>query len=151
MSLTAGTTVRQGLVRGGKGVTLRRLHLRLDRKQMLACVMLLCWQHQYCSSGYFASRPLASIHVSASHCCAGNKADLEGSRAVTAEEATAYANENGLFFMETSAKTAANVNELFTEIARKLPKAEAPRQQQPGIVLDTQPQPQAARKVSSCC
>jgi GTPase SAR1 family protein len=57
--------------------------------------------------------------------------------------------------METSAKTAANVNELFSEIARKLPKAEAaPRQQQqqqPGIVLDAQqPQP-GARKVSSCC
>eukprot|EP00878_Enallax_costatus_P039493 GHUV01045257.1.p2 GENE.GHUV01045257.1~~GHUV01045257.1.p2 ORF type:complete len:120 (-),score=39.06 GHUV01045257.1:362-721(-) len=82
---------------------------------------------------------------------AGNKADLESSRAVSAEEATTYANENGLFFMETSAKTAANVNELFTEIARKLPKAEAPRQQQPGIVLDAQPQPQAARKISSCC
>ncbi len=27
--------------------------------------------------------------------------------------------ENGLFFMETSAKTAANVNELFTDIARR--------------------------------
>jgi len=34
------------------------------------------------------------------------------------------------------------------EIARKLPKAEAPRQQQPGIVLDTQPQP-AARKAAA--
>lgn len=87
-------------------------------------------------------------------CCrcwlAGNKADLESARAVTVEEATAYATENGLFFMETSAKTAANVNELFSEIARKLPKAEAPRQQQPGIVLDTAPQPAAAKK-SSCC
>jgi Ras-related protein Rab-5C len=82
---------------------------------------------------------------------AGNKADLETARAVTVDEATAYANENGLFFMETSAKTAANVNELFSEIARKLPKAEAPRQQQPGIVLDTAPQPQAAKKISSCC
>jgi hypothetical protein len=27
--------------------------------------------------------------------------------------------ENGLFFLETSAKTAANVNELFTDIARR--------------------------------
>eukprot|EP00882_Tetradesmus_deserticola_P000741 GHRQ01000809.1.p1 GENE.GHRQ01000809.1~~GHRQ01000809.1.p1 ORF type:complete len:198 (+),score=67.11 GHRQ01000809.1:137-730(+) len=81
---------------------------------------------------------------------AGNKADLESARAVTVDEATAYATENGLFFMETSAKTAANVNELFSEIARKLPKAEAPRQQQPGIVLDTAQQPQAAKK-SSCC
>lgn len=90
-------------------------------------------------------------------CTAGNKADLEASRAVSTEEATAYATENGLFFMETSAKTAANVNEVFTEIARKLPKAEAPRPggvgaaSQPGIVLDAAPAPAAARRVGSCC
>jgi Ras-related protein Rab-5C len=71
---------------------------------------------------------------------------------VTTEEATAYAAENGLFYMETSAKTAANVTELFTEIARKLPKAEAaPRPAQPGIVLDNTQQQQQPRKVSSCC
>jgi hypothetical protein len=40
------------------------------------------------------------------------------------QEAQAYSDENGLFFMETSAKTAVNVNELFYEIARKLPKAQ---------------------------
>lgn len=32
------------------------------------------------------------------------------------QEGQAYAEENGLFFMETSAKTAQNVNELFYEI-----------------------------------
>lgn len=32
------------------------------------------------------------------------------------QEGQTYAQENGLFFMETSAKTAANVNELFHEI-----------------------------------
>ncbi|KAL8166700.1 hypothetical protein V2J09_008199 [Rumex salicifolius] len=47
---------------------------------------------------------------------AGNKADLEEKRIVSAEEARSYAEENGLFFMETSAKTALNVNDLFHEI-----------------------------------
>jgi Ras-related protein Rab-5C len=66
-----------------------------------------------------------------------------------AEEAQAYANENGLHFLETSAKTAANVNELFSEIARKLPKADAPRPPQGGIVLDSAPAP--APKKNACC
>ena len=43
---------------------------------------------------------------------AGNKADLADSRAVTKEEASAYAEENGLAFCETSAKTNVNVLEV---------------------------------------
>jgi len=57
---------------------------------------------------------------------------------VEAEEAQAYADENGLFFMETSAKTAANVNDLFYEIARKLPKANPAAAPPAGVVLNTQ-------------
>jgi Ras-related protein Rab-5C len=82
----------------------------------------------------------------------GNKADLETQRAVPTEEASAYAAENGLFFLETSAKTAANVNELFTDIAQKLPKVEPASAQPPagGVVL-TNATPAAARPRSSCC
>lgn len=47
---------------------------------------------------------------------AGNKADLTNKRMVEAEEAQSYAEENGLLFMETSAKTAVNVNEIFLAI-----------------------------------
>merc|ERR1711934_1299199 len=41
---------------------------------------------------------------------AGNKNDLASKRKVTPEEAQTYADDNSIFFMETSAKTAANVN-----------------------------------------
>ncbi|GBG88422.1 hypothetical protein CBR_g47121 [Chara braunii] len=52
----------------------------------------------------------------------GNKADLRVDRAVNVEEAQAYADQNGMFFIETSAKTADNINELFESIARRLPR-----------------------------
>ncbi|XP_028931660.1 ras-related protein Rab-5C [Ornithorhynchus anatinus] len=55
---------------------------------------------------------------------AGNKADLANKRAVDFQEAQAYADDNSLLFMETSAKTAMNVNEIFMAIAKKLPKNE---------------------------
>ncbi|KAA8593099.1 hypothetical protein FQN60_018554, partial [Etheostoma spectabile] len=47
---------------------------------------------------------------------AGNKADLAERRLVEYEEAQTYAEDTGLLFMETSAKTAMNVNELFLAI-----------------------------------
>ena len=47
----------------------------------------------------------------------GNKIDLApSSRAVSTEEAQAYATECSLLFMEASAKTGDNVVECFTEI-----------------------------------
>ncbi|XP_053326710.1 ras-related protein Rab-5B-like [Spea bombifrons] len=56
---------------------------------------------------------------------AGNKFDLAEKRMVEFEEAQAYAEDTGLLFMETSAKTAMNVNELFLAIAKKMPKSDA--------------------------
>uniref|UniRef100_M0RDE4 small monomeric GTPase n=1 Tax=Rattus norvegicus TaxID=10116 RepID=M0RDE4_RAT len=56
---------------------------------------------------------------------AGNKADLASKRAMEFQEAQAYADDNSLLFMETSAKTAMNVNEIFMAIAKKLPKNES--------------------------
>jgi Ras-related protein Rab-5C len=55
---------------------------------------------------------------------AGNKSDLEAKRKVQTEEVLAYAQDGGndIIYMETSAKTATNVRNLFVEIAKKLPK-----------------------------
>jgi GTPase SAR1 family protein len=55
---------------------------------------------------------------------AGNKADLANKRQVEVVDAQTYADENGLIFMETSAKTAMNVNDIFMAIAKKLPKTQ---------------------------
>lgn len=42
----------------------------------------------------------------------GNKCDLAHRRAVSTEEGEQFANEHGLVFMEASAKTAQNVEEV---------------------------------------
>lgn len=50
----------------------------------------------------------------------GNKCDLEAQRDVTYDEAKLFAEENGLMFIEASAKTGANVEEAFLETAKKI-------------------------------
>lgn len=53
---------------------------------------------------------------------AGNKSDMKDQRKVETSEAQAYCEDNGILFMETSAKTAENVKAIFEAIARKLPR-----------------------------
>jgi small GTP-binding protein len=50
----------------------------------------------------------------------GNKCDLEEKRAVSYEEAKAFADERGMPFIETSAKDDQGVEEAFVELARQI-------------------------------
>lgn len=83
---------------------------------------------------------------------AGNKTDLENLRAVQYDEGKIFADENNLLFMETSAKAAVNVAEIFTAIAKKLPKtdpaASSPNQQQRGVHLRGDEAPPSS---TGCC
>ncbi|XP_019405968.1 PREDICTED: ras-related protein Rab-5C [Crocodylus porosus] len=71
---------------------------------------------------------------------------------ITNTDAQTYADDNSLLFMETSAKTAMNVNEIFMAIAKKLPKNEP--QNVPGAPgrnrgVDLQENSQPSK--SQCC
>lgn len=85
---------------------------------------------------------------------AGNKADLANKRTVEFQEAQDYADENGLLFMETSAKTALNVNEIFMAIAKKLPKSDpqsglgTPGRHRPGVDLS---ESASQSRMGQCC
>jgi Ras-related protein Rab-2A len=50
----------------------------------------------------------------------GNKSDLSHKRAVSTEEGEQFAKEHGLIFLETSARTALNVEEAFINTAREI-------------------------------
>ncbi|KAH0626232.1 hypothetical protein JD844_001077 [Phrynosoma platyrhinos] len=50
----------------------------------------------------------------------GNKSDLEDRRAVQKEEGEAFAREHGMVFLETSARTATNVEEAFLSTAKAI-------------------------------
>jgi len=72
----------------------------------------------------------------------GNKLDLAANlRQVTQEEAQKYAEEESLMWGEASAKTGENVQNIFAEIAKKLPLNAAPAAAgaRPGAVRPGQP------------
>jgi len=83
---------------------------------------------------------------------AGNKSDLCDApenahlREVSTAEAAAYAAEIGASFLETSAKTKSNVNEIFEQISQNLPAYEPPQNYQNTLKLQA-----GKSQGGSCC
>lgn len=59
----------------------------------------------------------------------GNKADLEDERQVSTEDAEAFAAEQGMMYIETSAKTGHNVKEIMQNVAQRLPEGAGVREE----------------------
>jgi Ras-related protein Rab-11B len=93
----------------------------------------------------------------------GNKSDLRHLRAVPTEEAKAYAERNGLSFIETSALDSTNVEQAFTNILTEIYRIVSQKQldQQPSKpnkngpgnnVVDIKvPQSTIGKDKSKCC
>jgi len=80
---------------------------------------------------------------------AGNKSDLSQQRRVDAEEAKEYAASVNAFYVETSAKTDTGVNEIFNEVAKRVPK-KAPEPKKDVVAL-APAAPGTASAKKGCC
>ncbi|XP_043812246.1 ras-related protein RHN1 isoform X2 [Manihot esculenta] len=76
-----------------------------------------------------------------------NKSDLDSKREVQNEEGEQSAQENGMFFIETSAKNAYNINELFYEIGKRLARTHSPKPT--GVNLNNETQSRTRKLL--CC
>ena len=79
---------------------------------------------------------------------AGNKCDLNKFRAIDFKEAKCYAEENELIFMETSATSAKNINEIFMAIGQNLIKNNTQKTRDDSLKLREHPE---QRPPGPCC
>ncbi|OMJ87924.1 hypothetical protein SteCoe_10248 [Stentor coeruleus] len=85
-----------------------------------------------------------------------NKVDLDSQRVVSREEAEKFAKENKLIYLETSAKTAYNVNETFLrtgkEVLMKIVNGEIdPLTNNAGIKVGGESQKSGSLNKATCC
>lgn len=86
----------------------------------------------------------------------GNKSDLEHRRAVSTKEGEVFAQENGLVFLETSAKSAANVETAFIRTAENIYSkikegVYDPSREGNGVKLGVMAAAPKSQKKSGCC
>ena len=82
----------------------------------------------------------------------GNKCDMENERKVTKEQGKDFADQYGMKFFETSAKTAVNVNEAFIEMTKEVMKnsSKKPTPKSNNVNI-TAPQGQSINSGKGCC
>ncbi|TXG58425.1 hypothetical protein EZV62_016254 [Acer yangbiense] len=98
---------------------------------------------------YSTNQDCVKMHV-------GNKVDRESERAVSREEGIALAKEHGCMFLECSAKTGENVEQIFEQFALKIMEVSKQKPEPPPTEGSTvvQPKPQgytAPPGVGVCC
>ncbi|KAI9728580.1 MAG: Ras- protein Rab-6B [Cirrosporium novae-zelandiae] len=80
----------------------------------------------------------------------GNKTDLNDKRQVTTEEGQKEADQNGLMFIETSAKLGHNVKLLFKRIAKALPGMEGEASKAENQMIDVNINPTQPTSNDGC-
>jgi len=75
----------------------------------------------------------------------GNKCDMEDKRVISKERGDSISSENGIRFLETSAKTNVNIERAFVELSESI------MEKTPGISEPRQPLPPPAGSTSSKC
>jgi len=68
----------------------------------------------------------------------GNKLDLDDQRCITIEEGKALAAKENMFFIETSAKDATNIEKAFVLLSKEIIQASTPQNGEDGKKKDTQ-------------
>lgn len=87
----------------------------------------------------------------------GNKSDRSTEKVVTTEQAKEFADDIGVPFLETSAKSASNVEEAFLTMASELIKQRIARggdeknERDGGLGIDLKPGEKAKEMMSNCC
>lgn len=81
----------------------------------------------------------------------GNKSDRTADKAVTSESAKAFADELGVAFLETSAKSAKNVEEAFLTLAGELIKQREAKGEGDENKGKVDLKEQTRRKFEGCC
>uniref|UniRef100_A0A8C2KMJ7 Ras-related protein Rab-4 n=1 Tax=Cyprinus carpio TaxID=7962 RepID=A0A8C2KMJ7_CYPCA len=105
-------SVTRSYYRGAAGALLMFIYGHLPRA-------ILCRETYNTLTNWLTdARMLASQNIVIILC--GNKKDLDADREVTFLEASRFAQENELMFLETSALTGENVEEAFVQCARKI-------------------------------